>query len=238
MKKITAIVLSLILVAASIVVLASCTKKENGNTNTNEAGGGEIVGGYTAAESLAITDAFKNVFEKATEQLDGVDYTPVAYLSSQVVAGTNHRVLCKAQTVVPNAVPTYAILTVYEDLQGNAEVTEIINSKAEANYPAGLSGGWSETETPAVTDEAKTALEKATETLTGAEYTPVALLATQVVAGTNYRILCESRATVPNAETGYVIVTVYADLQGNAEITDTVEFENDAAEAEAADTTE
>ena len=233
MKKITAIVLSLILVAASIVVLTSCNKKENENN-----GGEEIVGGYTAAESLAITDEFKKVFEKATAELDGVAYTPVAYLASQVVAGTNHRVLCKAQVVVPDAVPTYAILTIYEDLQGNAEVTDIINTAADANYPEGLSGGWSEVADLAVTDEAKTALEKATETLTGAEYKPVALLATQVVAGTNYRILCESKATVPNAETGYVIVTVYADLQGNAEITDTVEFVNETPEAEAADTTE
>ena len=61
----------------------------------------------------------------------------------------------------------------------------------------------------------------------GMEYTPVALLATQVVAGTNYRLLCEARATVPDAEAEYVILTVYADLQGGAEITDTAEFTAD-----------
>ena len=75
-----------------------------------------------------------------------------------------------------------------------------------------------------MTDDAKTAFEKACETLTGADYTPVALLATQIVAGTNYRIICESRPAVPIPECGYVIVTVYADLEGNAEITDTIEF--------------
>ena len=66
-----------------------------------------------------------------------------------------------------------------------------------------------------MTDAAKAALEKACETLTGAEYTPVALLATQIVAGTNYRIICQSTPAVPGAESSYVIVTVYADLQGN-----------------------
>ena len=86
-------------------------------------------------------------------------------------------------------------------------------------------GGWTETEVPEMTDEAKAALEKACETLTGAEYTPVALLATQVVAGTNYRILCESRASVQSSEAGYVIVTVYADPEGHAELTGTFEFQ-------------
>ena len=241
MKKITAIVLCFILVAASGIILVSCSKnepeKEESTTEaateatTNEGPEGEIVGGWTRAESPAITDDFKKVFEKATAELTGVDYEPVAYLSSQVVAGKNHRVLCTATVVVPDAEPTYAILQIYEDLQGNAEVTEIRSCEAKAES-SGTDGGWSESDTFAVTDEAKAALEKACETLTGAEYTPVALLATQVVAGTNYRILCESKATVPNAETGYVIVTVYADLQGNAEITETYEFTGEAEQAE------
>ena len=245
MKKIIAIVLSLILVVTSGVVLASCSKKEtekekttSNEITTNETAEGEIVGGWTKADSPAITDEFKKVFNKATETLTGVDYTPVAYLASQVVAGTNHRVLCKAEVVAPNAAPKYAIVQIYEDLRGNAEITDIFSSDINAEYPNN-DGGWSEAENFTVTDDAKKALEKACETLTGAEYTPVALLATQVVAGTNYRILCESKETVPNAEAKYVIVTVFADLEGKAEITQTDEFENEAdAQAENAATDE
>ena len=226
MKKILSVILCLSLIAACTAVFAGCGKqnKEKENTGDTESGG-EIDGGWTRAGSPVITDDFNKVFDKAVSEFDGVDYTPVAYLASQVVAGTNHCVLCKATPVVPDAKTTYAIVYVYEDLEGNAEITEIISSSADAQTAEGdIVGGWAETGSPEMTDDARKALEKACETLTGAEYTPVALLATQIVAGTNYRIVCESRPSVPFPECGYVIVTVYADLEGNAEIIDTMEF--------------
>ena len=229
MKKFLAIILSLVIVATSGIILSSCSKNQDEKEKTNQNSQEEIVGGFTRADSPEITEEFRKIFEKATEKLTGVQYTPVAYLASQVVAGTNHLVLCKAQAVTPDSSPTYAILKIYEDLEGNAEISEILNSDASAQSTEN-DGGWAETESPVMPADAKEAIEKACETLTGAEYTPVALLATQVVAGINYRIICESRATVPNAETNYVIVTVYADLNVNAEITETSEFEKESEE--------
>ncbi len=226
MKKVLSMVLCLLLIAASVIVYTAGSEQNRENVNTGDIeNGSEIVGGWTTAGSPVVTGDFKKVFDKAVSQLVGVDYTPVAYLASQVVTGTNHCVLCKATPVVPDAKTAYVIVYIYEDLDGNAEVTEIVSRNADAYIAEGdIDGGWSETESPEMTDEAKTALDKACETLTGAEYTPVALLATQVVAGTNYRIICESRPSAPFPECGYVIVTVYADLSGNAEITDTIEF--------------
>ncbi len=237
MKKVLSIILGFALIAVSFAFFAACDKQNNDNeaTGTN----GTESGGWAAAESPAVTEEFGKVFEKAAAELDGVDYVPVAYLASQVVAGTNHCVLCKATPVVPDAKTTYAIVYIYEDLEGNAEITEVVSSDADAQSAGGeITGGWAEVNPPEMTDAAKAALEKACETLTGAEYTPVALLATQIVAGTNYRIICQSTPAVPGAESSYVIVTVYADLQGNAEITDTLEFKRgddysgDSAESE------
>lgn len=226
MKKIISLLICLALITGSVIAFAACSKQNNENENTGNSENSEIVGGWTKADSPVITDDFKKIFEKAVAELDGVDYVPVAYLASQVVAGTNHCVLCKATPVVPNAETTYSIVYIYEDLEGKAEITEIVSSEADAQSAEGdVVGGWAETESPEMTDEAKKALEKACETLTGAEYTPVALLATQVVAGTNYRIICESKPSIPSPERGYVIVTVYSDLEGNAEITETFEFE-------------
>ena len=226
MKKLLSITLCLSLIAAGVFFLAACSKQNKQDENEGDIeSGGEIVGGWTKAASPVITDDFKTVFEKAAAGIDGVDYAPVAYLASQVVAGTNHCVLCKATPVVPDAKTTYSIVYIYEDLEGNAKITEIIESNADAQSTDNdVDGGWTENYSLEMTDDAKTALEKACEMLTGAEYTPVALLATQIVAGTNYRIICESRPAVPVPECGYVIVTVYADLEGNAEITDTIEF--------------
>ncbi len=84
----------------------------------------EIAGGWSASESSAITDEVKSIFDKATKNLTGVDYQPVAYLGSQVVAGMNHAILCKATTVVPKAKPYYTIMYIYEDLEGNATIQE------------------------------------------------------------------------------------------------------------------
>ncbi len=230
MKKVFSIVLILSLIAACFIVFSGCGKqnKQNGNENTgNIESGGEIVGGWTTAASPVITDDLKQVFEQAVAKLDGVVYTPVAYLASQVVAGMNHCVLCKRPPVSADtdAKTTYSIAYIYEDPEGNAEMTEIVDSEADAQYADNnVAGGWSENESLEMTDDARTAFEKATETLTGAEYTPVALLATQIVAGINYRIICGSRPAVPDPECGYAIVTIYADREGNAKITDTIEF--------------
>lgn len=183
-----------------------------------------IDGGYSDSTSPVLDDQVKAVFAKATETLTGVSYEPVAYVATQVVAGTNHVILCKATATVPDAVTTYALVTVYEDLNGGAEIIQIQDCKAQAPESGDLVGGYAEPESPEVTDEAREALVKAAEKLDGASYKPKALLGTQVVAGTNYKLLCEITPVVPNAASHYAIVTVYADLEGNAEITETVDF--------------
>ncbi len=61
------------------------------------------------------------------------------------------------------------------------------------------------------------------EGYTGMGFKPLALLATQVVSGTNYRFVCES-IPVDGGEHGCALVTVYADLDGNSEITEVIPF--------------
>ena len=84
-----------------------------------------LAGGWQVAEETKITEEQKAVFDQALEGLLGVNYEPVAYLASQVVAGTNHCFLCKATVVYPDAVPGYKLVFIYQDLQGNATVTQI-----------------------------------------------------------------------------------------------------------------
>jgi hypothetical protein len=184
-----------------------------------------IVGGWSAAESPEVPDEVKALLEKAAEGMDGAEYEPVAYLGSQVVAGTNYRLLCRITPVVPDAVSHYSIVTLYEDLDGNVSITEIFDSQAEGEaLPGELMGAWENPESPDMTDEAKAALDKALEKLVGADYKPIALLATQLVSGTNYSILCQVTPVVPNAESSFVIAHVYQDLEGNAEITEVFDF--------------
>lgn len=83
------------------------------------------VGGWAPAADPTITDEIKALLDKATEGLDGVAYDPITYLGSQVVAGTNHAILCKATVLNLNAIPTWKIVYIYEDLQGNVSVMNI-----------------------------------------------------------------------------------------------------------------
>ena len=77
-----------------------------------------------------------------------------------------------------------------------------------------LAGGWTEAEDGALSQEARDNFARALEGYDGPAYEPVALVATQVVAGQNCKYLCN----VPG-ESGQKYVTVYIDLSGNCEIT-------------------
>ena len=84
-----------------------------------------LSGGWTPAEDYTVTEERQALFEKGLEGLLGVNYVPVAYLGSQVVAGTNHVFLAQATVVYPDAQPTYVLVYLYEDLQGQVTILNI-----------------------------------------------------------------------------------------------------------------
>ena len=229
--------IALILVGLLVCALAACGQKTEEEpseektavleTAAEQTDDTVTAGGWTAAQSPVLTEDEKAVFDKAAEGLTGVGYTPVAYVASQVVAGTNHLFLCKAEPITEEAAAVYALVTVYEDPEGSAEITDIAKSTVSAPVEA-LDGGWAETGSPALTDEVKAAFTKAAEGFSGVGYEPVAQLATQVVAGTNYSVLCRATPVADGTDAYYAIVTVYEDLEGNAEITDISKFGADS----------
>ena len=73
----------LIAVLAALLMLVSAAAAEDG----------PLSGGWTPSADPAVTEELQVVFDKGLEGLVGVGYTPVAYLGSQVVAGTNHAFL-------------------------------------------------------------------------------------------------------------------------------------------------
>ena len=191
MKKLMALILALVMVFA----LAACGRQQ-----------AATVGGWTPAEGAAMTKEAQEAFDKAMEGLVGVKYVPVALLGRQIVSGTNYCILCEATVVYPDAQPYYALVYIYRDLQGKAEVTNIVKLdigsiaesgeiKAAETETAQLMGGWT------VDRESSVALEGA-----------LIHLASQVVAGTNHCVLCE----------GNELVFVYENLEGKTEVTQRV----------------
>ncbi len=108
MKKLFVIVLAVVLALAMMAAVAE-----------------PLPGGWTVSENNEITDEQKAVFDKAMEGLLGVNYEPIAYLGSQVVAGTNHCFLCRATVVYPGASAQLVLVYIYENLKGAAEITNI-----------------------------------------------------------------------------------------------------------------
>lgn len=176
--------------------LAACGQKKKETT----------VGGWTLTEDGALTSEAQSAFDKAMEGLVGVNYTPVALLGTQLVSGTNYCILCEAAVVYPDAQPYYAVVTVYQDLQGKAEVRNIVamdlgkieeTGEIKDSQPEGtlLLGGW--------TVDRDSYLEVPDG---------VMHLASQVVAGINHVVLCK----------GWNLCFVSADTQGKTEIVKTV----------------
>lgn len=66
--------------------------------------------------------------------------------------------------------------------------------------------------------DAMEAFRKATNGLTGYRYEVVSVLGSQLVSGTNYAYLCKGEMVVPDASPVYLLLYVYEDLSGNAEI--------------------
>jgi hypothetical protein len=102
---------------------------------------------------------------------------------------------------------------------GSSDQTSENTSGTETSEP--VAGGWElfDNKTNVLPEDVQASFDKASETFTGSELKPVAYVASQVVAGTNYMILCEAATTTEQPKTSYQMVIVYADLEGNAEIT-------------------
>ncbi len=212
-KKIIAAAITATLLIGAGAFAYNTHKVSAASENENNEEAMNIDGGWESSTNYKLDDEAKAAFEKATKDLMGVDYEAIALLGKQVVAGTNYSILVRKTVVVPDAEPTYSVITIYEDLEGNAEITddkEIIGEQTAGSFTANAGD----------VDMAKNAdiqakFEKANEGLVGAAIEPIAYLGSQVVAGTNYMVLCKSTPAYPDAIPEYELITVYEDLAGN-----------------------
>ena len=188
-------------------------------------GGWQVFNGTTPA----YTDDEKAVFDQAIAGLVGMNYELVRVLGTQLVSGTNYAFLARGPTVTANPSSAWYVLIVYQDLSGNVSLTavnpiDLTNPKTtDKSVPAGFAGAW-ELYPPANSalepPEAADAFNKAGGSYEGVTLSPIATLATQVVAGTNYKLLCQGAPADGGSKPQLYLVTVYADLQGGAQVSD------------------
>lgn len=99
--------------------------------------------------------------------------------------------------------------------------TEAIESNA--NAPTGEVGGY--TDDREITAEELSIFEQVTKDLVGVGYKPKSV-ATQVVAGTNYRFTATATPTTPDAEAYDVYVFIFQPLDGSPELGEIVKLES------------
>ena len=84
----------------------------------------EPVSIFLSSDDIVIDNALK-AFDSAMEGFAGVEYEPLAVLGEQVVAGMNYHILCYAKVADVDADEFFAVVTVYQPLEGSAEVSEV-----------------------------------------------------------------------------------------------------------------
>ena len=159
-----------------------------------------MLGGITNSEALGgwilkmrkvnrlpqdVASAFGLVFEDNL----GATYVPMYYLATQLVNGTNHKLIAERIKIVSKGkqIKDFVVVTI--------------------NIPAGSIGGQGATKVSEedatdfiLRDDVEKGFKKAMSDFTGAEHKPIFEIGTQVVKGINYHFICESKVVYPNAE--------------------------------------
>ena len=181
------------------------------------AGGWEV---NTGSTSISKNAAAKAAFKKATAELLGVSYQPIAVLGTQAVAGTKYAILCKATPVIPDAAPDITIMYIYENVDGTVDIDGF-----QTIISGGDKGGF-KANTGKFTIKNKknkavySTYKKAMKELVGVDYKPVLYLGKQTKSGSSYMILCRSQAVYPNAPYEWSLVTVSKSAKGKVKLGD------------------
>ena len=80
-----------------------------------------LLGGWNLEEikGCNLPQKVQSAFTAITGEMTGADYEPIAYLGSQVVDGTNYRVLALQKLVVPNSEKRIVNMIIHEELDGS-----------------------------------------------------------------------------------------------------------------------
>lgn len=219
------IIITLLVFMMMMMTLSACRNHdESGSDKATEVASAEPTGEGREAEYPMITDEIKTMFISLNEDhTSDAELTPVALIDSKATdAGTDRLILCKKKS---GSSYYYVLVTVREDKSSELSILAISSCGLSAPAPYDpenpVSGGWGEPTSPVLTDEVRTAVEKACQGHDENSYDPIAYLGMQVVAGYNYHVLCGDMSSDKPA---YVILEIYSDLDGNAQITNTYPF--------------
>lgn len=134
-------------------------------------------------------------FYIAQEGFVGSSFEPIYIVGKQVVNGINYFVIAEQTLVIEHSIKRIVGMVINippKSIGGkNARIIDIVTS-----------------EVPRIPVEIEKPLKEELAKLIGANNKPIALIGTQVVKGTNYFVVGESTAVVPNAEPHAILITL------------------------------
>jgi len=157
-----------------------------------------------------------------SEQLVGAEYTPIAYLGSQVVNGVNHAVLAE-QLVVTGKDTKNVVVLIFNEKGMDCNLVAI----ERVLESGGESGGIHVDATTDIPEEAMDAFNSVFEGFVGSDVKPFAYLGSQVVKGINQIFAAEITPVVENPTKKVAIVIVNA-MTGEISITDLLTTKTDS----------
>jgi hypothetical protein len=141
---------------------------------------------------------------KLNEYLLGAEYTPIAYLGSQIVNGTNHAVLAE-QLILSGKDTKNVVLIIFNEKPSDIDLTLVnIERVVEGGFGMGATVVDVKTDIPA---DAKAVLDAQLAGFIGSNVEPFALLATQVVKGVDYIFAAEATSVTANPVKKVTLVT-------------------------------
>ena len=132
MKKGTLIALALSLVL--VLCLGAAGLAEDTGTGAEAPA---LMGGWQAPKDGTPTEKTRELLDKAFNGIEGNAIEPIAVLGTQIVSGTNTCILCRITPAVQDAVSYYAMIYVYEDLEGKVLLNMIVELDPGAVYMDG-----------------------------------------------------------------------------------------------------
>ena len=191
-RKIISVILSL----SMIFTLTACSGIDTGEStsdlSTSEKSTEELTGEWIVNENSILPEDNKEAreaFNKANNK-DGYMNIPIAVLGSQTVSGTNYSYLCKGRISVPDSEWGYFIANVYEDLDGNCEIT------GTKGLPFDINDGWKSNQNDYELEknaDVERIFDEAIKNSTDKEYEPIAYIAQQPYYDKSYVVFTRTK---------------------------------------------
>jgi hypothetical protein len=152
----------------------------------------------------------------------GAEYTPIAYLGSQVVNGINHAVLAEQLVVAGKDTKNVVVIMFNERPEGVTLVgiERVLESGGEL-------GGISIDVKTDIPQDAKDAFDAVMNGFVGSKIEPFALLGTQITKGTNY-IFAATLTPVTQDPKQSAVLVIANSLTGELSISDMLGTRHDA----------